>query len=375
MAKAVAVVDLAHTSLFSTLTGQTCSSISLSRRTARMQLGGVETYLISCPEQLRIAHALAALTDILLCCVSLEQFQSSDGTRKFTDLITRHFVLGIKFAVVCVNDPLSQQTFADASEQIRQTFRRVGFAGDNCFILPVSCDAAQNLLSRSSAFDYYSGACVSEILGSVTPPSRSAGSFLFTVAECFARPDSVVCCGRVLRGQVKVGDIVTLTPGLQRCPVLSVGYFGQLVATANAGDMCGLALGNVRLEDVLRGSIVSATEECKEVAAFEGQIIALVDKVSWGYEGTLYTHCARVPVRVERIKHLLDRRSGAVLETLPEAVQRGKAAMVRIVPKKPLAVSMFSKVPHFGRFFITNSKFCEVVGVVKSLTEPELMGN
>ena len=81
MAKAVAVVDLAHTSLFSTLTGQTCASISLTRCTARLQLGGVETYLISCPEQLRIAHALAALTDILLCCVSLEQFQSSDGTR------------------------------------------------------------------------------------------------------------------------------------------------------------------------------------------------------------------------------------------------------------------------------------------------------
>lgn len=373
MAKAVAVVDLARTSLFSTLTGQTCTSISLNRRTARLQLGGVETYLISCPEELRIAHSLAALTDVLLCCVNLEQFQSSDSARKFTDLITRHFVLGIKFVVACVNDPLSQQAFADASEQIRQTFRRVGFASDNCFVLPVSCDTAQNILSRSTTFDYYSGACVNELLGSVTPLPRTAGSLLFSVAECFNRPESVVCCGRVLRGNVKVGDIVTLTPGLQRCPVLSVGYFGQLVTTATAGDMCGLALGNVRIGDVLRGSVVSAIEECKEVAAFEGQIISLVDKVSWGYEGTLYTHCARVPVRVERIKHLLDRRSGAILEQLPKEVQRGKAALVRIVPKKPLAVSVFSKAPHFGRFFITNSKLCEVVGVVKSVTEPELM--
>ena len=375
MAKAVAVVDLAHASLFSKLTGQTSSSISLTRLTARLQLGGIETYLISCPDQLRIAHALAALTDVLLCCVGLEQFQSSKSSRHFTDLMTRHFVLGIKAAVVCINDPLSQQTFNEAADQVRDTFRKVGFQASNCFVLPVSCSAEHNLQSRSTAFDYYSGACVMEVLGSLAQPPRPAGSFLFAVAERHSRPGAVVCCGRVLRGDVKVGDVVSLAPGLQRCPVLSVGYFGQLVSSAKAGDLCGLALGNVLLEDVLRGSVLSAGEDCREVAAFEGQMIVLAEQVKWGYEGTLYAHCARVPVRVERIKHLIDRRSGVVMEQLPAEVQRGKAAVVRIVPKTPLAVGVFSKAPHFGRFFITNSKACEVVGVVRCITEPGLMGD
>lgn len=375
MAKAVAIVDLAHVSLFSKLTGRTSSSISLTRLTVRMQLGGVETYLIACPDQLRIAHALAALSDMLLCCVGLEQFQTNNSSRQFTDLMTRHFVLGIKAAVVCINDPLSKQLFDEAAEQVRTVFRKVGYQASNCFILPVSSSAEHNLQFRSTAFDYYSGPCVMEVLESLPPLPRPAGSFLFAVAERHRRPGTVVCCGRVMRGQVQVGDVVSLAPGWQRCPVLSVGYFGEMVNSAKAGDLCGLALGNVLLEDVLRGSVLSVGEDCREVAAFEGQMIVLVNQVKWGYEGTLYAHCARVPVRVERIKHLIDRRNGVVLEQLPTEVRQGKAAVVRIVPKTPLAVGVFSKTPHFGRFFITNTKACEVVGVVRYITEPGLMGD
>lgn len=374
MAKSVAVLDLTSAAFFTALTGQTCSSTSLSACTVRLQLGGMETYLMSCPQQLRAAHAMAALADIFLVCVGLEQFQSSDSTKKFTNLMARHFVVGIKIAVVCVNQPLSQQTFDEAAEQIRQICRKVGYQPSNSFVLPVSCESGCNILARSTAFGYYSGPCVCEVLGSVVLQPRPGGSLVFAVADRYSRQGAVVCCGRVLRGGVSVGDIVTLAPGRLKCPVLSIGYFGEVVNTANTGELCGLALGNVLKEDVMKGSVVSANEECGEVAAFEAQVIVLENQLRWGYEGTLYAHCAKVPVRVERINQLIDKRTGVVLEQMPATVSRGKAGCVRLVPKKPVVMTEFPKLQGCGRFFLSNSKLCEVVGVVRSVWKPESVG-
>lgn len=58
-----------------------------------------------------------------------------------------------------------------------------------------------------------------------------------------------------------------------------------------------------------------------------------------------------------------DRRSGKTTEENPKAIKSGDAAIINLVPTKPLCVESFQEFPPLGRFAVRDMRQTVAVGV------------
>ena len=65
---------------------------------------------------------------------------------------------------------------------------------------------------------------------------------------------------------------------------------------------------------------------------------------------------------------------GKKVEDLPKSVKSGDAAIVELVPSKPMCVEPFSDFPPLGRFAVRDMRQTVAVGVIKSVTVKEVSG-
>ena len=94
-------------------------------------------------------------------------------------------------------------------------------------------------------------------------------------------------------------------------------------------------------------------------------------QISNGYAPVLDCHTAHIACKFAEIKEKCDRRSGKKLEDNPKFVKSGDAAIVVLVPSKPMCVEAFSSYPPLGRFAVRDMKQTVAVGVIKEVEKQE----
>jgi len=75
-----------------------------------------------------------------------------------------------------------------------------------------------------------------------------------------------------------------------------------------------------------------------------------------GYTPVLDCHTAHIACKFAEIKSKIDRRNGQVIEEEPKFIKTGDAAMVNLIPTKPMCVEVFSEYPPLGRFAVRDMK-------------------
>merc|ERR1712021_89746 len=132
------------------------------------------------------------------------------------------------------------------------------------------------------------------------------------------------------------------------------------------------------VKDIKRGYVASDSKNKPAcgVADFTAQVIVLnhPGQVSNGYSPVLDCHTAHIACKFAEIKEKCDRRSGKKLEDNPKFVKSGDAAMVDMVPSKPMCVESFSDYAPLGRFAVRDMKQTVAVGVIKSVEKAEAAG-
>lgn len=73
-----------------------------------------------------------------------------------------------------------------------------------------------------------------------------------------------VVTGTILRGKVKVGDVVDIRPTGKQCKVKLIQIFGENTEEASAGDRVGVALADVRPKDLSRGYVIASPGSLRE---------------------------------------------------------------------------------------------------------------
>lgn len=58
-----------------------------------------------------------------------------------------------------------------------------------------------------------------------------------------------------------------------------------------------------------------------------------------------------------------------MIEELPESLKAGDAAIVKMVPHKPMCVEPFNQYPSLGRFAVRDMRQTVAVGVIKEVTK------
>merc|ERR1712154_104613 len=128
-------------------------------------------------------------------------------------------------------------------------------------------------------------------------------------------------------------------------------------------------MGNVSVKDIKRGNVAgdSKNDPPKGTKSFFAQVIVLnhPGEIKNGYSPVLDCHTAHMGCKFAEIKEKCDRRSGKKLEDNPKFVKSGDAAMVDLVPSKPMCVEAFTDYAPLGRFAVRDMKQTVAVGVIK----------
>lgn len=97
-------------------------------------------------------------------------------------------------------------------------------------------------------------------------------------------------------------------------------------------------------------------------------------QISNGYTPVLDCHTAHIACKFAEIKEKCDRRTGKTTEENPKAIKSGDAAIVNLVPSKPMCVEAFQEFPPLGRFAVRDMRQTVAVGVIKSVSFKDTTG-
>lgn len=74
-----------------------------------------------------------------------------------------------------------------------------------------------------------------------------------------------------------------------------------------------------------------------------------------GYTPVTDCHTAHISCRFAEMTQKIDRRSGKKLEDNPKMIKTGDAAIVKLIPSKPMVVEKFAEFPPLGESRVQRS--------------------
>ncbi|CAF1669758.1 unnamed protein product, partial [Didymodactylos carnosus] len=90
-------------------------------------------------------------------------------------------------------------------------------------------------------------------------------------------------------------------------------------------------------------------------------------QIGQGYAPVLDCHTAHIACKFAELIEKVDRRTGKTIEEAPKFLKSSEAAMVRMIPSKPMCVEKFSDYPPLGRFAVRDMRQTVAVGVIKDV--------
>jgi len=336
---------------------------------------------------------------VLIVAAGVGEFEagiSKDGQTREHALLA--YTLGVKQLIIGVNKmdstapAYSGARFGEIEKEVSGYIKKIGYNPKTVAFVPISGWHGDNMLEASTNMTWFKGWSVErkegnakgttliEALDAILPPTRPFDKPLRLPLQDVYKIGGIgtVPVGRVETGIIKPGMLVTFAPPMVTTEVKSVEMHHESMPEAMPGDNVGFNVKNVSVKDVRRGNVAgdSKNDPPKGTKMFHAQVIVLnhPGEIKNGYSPVLDCHTAHIACKFQEIKEKCDRRSGKKLEDNPKFVKSGDAAMVDMIPSKPMCVESFSDYPPLGRFAVRDMKQTVAVGVIKTVEKAEATG-
>jgi len=308
------------------------------------------------------------------------------------------YTLGVKQMIIGVNKmdttepPYSEARFKEIVSEVSAYIKKVGYDPKTVAFVPISGWHGDNMLEASDKMSWYkgwettrksgsgSGKTLLEALDNIEPPSRPSDKPLRLPLQDVYKIGGIgtVPVGRVETGTIKPGMIVCFAPSGLTTEVKSVEMHHESLPEALPGDNVGFNVKNVSVKELRRGYVASDSKNkpatgCED---FTAQVIILnhPGQVSAGYTPVLDCHTAHIACRFADLQQKVDRRTGKVTEEAPKSLKSGDAAIIKLIPSKPMVVETFTDFPPLGRFAVRDMRQTVAVGVIKGVTPKVVSG-
>lgn len=293
------------------------------------------------------------------------------------------FTLGVKQMIVAVNKMddksvnFAQTRYNEIKEEVSAFLKRTGFKVEAIPFIPISGWNGDNMMELSPNTPWYTGPCLFDALDALQVPKRPSDKPLRLPLQDVYKIGGIgtVPVGRVETGVLKPGMVVTFAPVNVTTEVKSVEMHHEALPEAVPGDNVGFNVKNVSIKDIRRGNVAgdSKKDPPQETEDFTAQVIILnhPGQIHAGYAPVLDCHTAHIACKFKELLEKVDRRSGKKMEDNPKAVKSGDAAMVLLIPSKPLCVETFTDYPPLGRFAVRDMRQTVAVGVIKAVTRKD----
>merc|ERR1711884_771362 len=309
------------------------------------------------------------------------------------------FTRGVKQLIVGINkmdntEPkYSKDRYEEIVKEVSNYVKKIGYNPKSVAFVPISGWHGDNMIEPSANMSWYkgwdketkeegkqSGKTLFEALDSIIPPQRPSDKPLRLPLQDVYKIGGIgtVPVGRVETGIIKPGMVITFAPNNLTTEVKSVEMHHESLPEAVPGDNVGFNVKNVSVKDIKRGYVASDSKNNPAGAAqnFSAQVIVLnhPGQICNGYSPVLDCHTAHIACKFQEIQEKVDRRTGKATETNPKSIKSGDAAIVQLIPSKPMCVEAFSDFPPLGRFAVRDMRQTVAVGVIKKVEKKEISG-
>lgn len=290
------------------------------------------------------------------------------------------YTLGVKQMIVAINKmddksvEYKEARYNEIKKEVSTFLKKIGFNPEKIPFVPISGWVGDNMIEASSNMPWYKGPTLLQALDGCEEPKRPRDKPLRIPLQDVYKIGGIgtVPVGRVETGVLKPGTVVTFAPAGITTEVKSVEMHHEALPEAQPGDNIGFNIKNVAVKDLKRGFVCgeAKNDPPMEVGDFLSQVIILQHpgQIHAGYAPVLDCHTAHIACKFTELVKKIDRRSGKELEASPQAIKSGDAALVKLVPSKPMSVETFSTYPPLGRFAVRDMRQTVAVGVIKEIT-------
>ncbi|KAL6709294.1 translation elongation factor EF-1 alpha [Coniothyrium glycines] len=314
---------------------------------------------------------------ILIIAAGTGEFEagiSKDGQTREHALLA--YTLGVKQLIVAINKmdttKWSEDRYQEIIKETSNFIKKVGYNPKHVPFVPISGFNGDNMIDASPNCPWYkgweketkakaTGKTLLEAIDAIDPPSRPTDKPLRLPLQDVYKIGGIgtVPVGRVETGVIKAGMVVTFAPAGVTTEVKSVEMHHEQLAEGVPGDNVGFNVKNVSVKEIRRGNVAgdSKNDPPKGAESFNAQVIVL-------------NHPGQFSELLEKI----DRRTGKSVENSPKFIKSGDAAIVKMVPSKPMCVEAFTDYPPLGRFAVRDMRQTVAVGVIKSVAKADKAG-
>merc|ERR1711981_1480467 len=294
--------------------------------------------------------------------------------------------LGVKQMIVCINKMdektvnYSEARYKEIKKEVKGFLEETGYKVKKVQFIPISGWHGDNMIEKSAKMPWYKGKTLYEALDKLKPPKRPIEKPLRLPLQDVYKISGIgtVPVGRVETGVIKAGMVVTFAPANVTTEVKSVEMHHEQLVEGVPGDNVGFNVKTVSVKEVRRGNVCgdSKNDPPKGADSFNAQVIVLnhPGQVGAGYAPVLDCHTAHIACKFSELLEKIDRRTGKSIENNPKFIKSGDAAIVKMIPSKPMCVEAFTDYPPLGRFAVRDMRQTVAVGVIKSVAKSDKAG-
>jgi elongation factor 1-alpha len=287
------------------------------------------------------------------------------------------FTMGVKQMICCTNkmdstEPkYSEARYNEIKAEVSLYLKQVGFKVDQVPFIPISGWVGDNMLEASDNMKWYKGPCLLDALDAIKPPKRPVLKPMRLPLQDVYKISGIgtVPVGRVETGIIKPDMTICFGPMGTSTICKSVEMHHESVSEAIPGDNVGFNVKNLSVQDIKRGYVASDAkrEPATDTENFMAQVIVMnhPGQIMNGYAPVLDCHTCHIACKFAEIMNKMDKRTGEITEEFPKSIKSQDAAIVKMVPSKPMTVEPFNQFPPLGRFAVRDMKQTVAVGVIK----------
>ena len=182
--------------------------------------------------------------------------------------------------------------------------------------------------------------------------------------------------GKIETGIMKPGQQIVFKPSAKPGGVIgevkTIEMHHEQMGQAQPGDNVGCNIRGIAKNEVRRGDVAGPADRPPTVAkAFRAQIMVLnhPSVITKGYTPVFHCYTSQIACRFDEIEKKLDPRSGQVKEENPDFIKTGDAAIVKIIPTRPMVIESSKEIPQLGRFAIRDMGQTVAAGVCLEVLE------
>lgn len=291
--------------------------------------------------------------------------------------------LGVKQMIVAINQmdatqpPYDKAKYEEVKGQVDKLAKSVGYKDEQLQYIPCSAFAGDNVKEKGK-LDWWSGETVLKAIDNFKLEDKPTNLPLrWPIQDVYTiKGVGTVPVGKIETGVMKSGMQIIFKPSMKAGgasgEVKTIEMHHEQLGSAQPGDNVGANIRGVAKNEIRRGDVAGPTNDPPTVAkSFTAQIMVLnhPSVITKGYTPVFHCYTAQVACRFEEIQKKLDPRTGQVKEENPDFIKTGDAAIVKIIPTRPMVIESSKKIPQLGRFAIRDMGQTVAAGVCLDVEE------